>query len=77
MCLRARLTGNGVDDVLITKCINVQQNPGRGAKVVRPKVPFPQFRVGSATVGSGQRLIKLKTRFMLGKLSLIYLPETI
>ena len=33
MCLRTKLTGPNVDDFVITKTINVQQNPGRGAKV--------------------------------------------
>ena len=33
MCLRTKLTGPGLDDLVITKTINVQQNPGRGAKV--------------------------------------------
>ena len=33
MCLRTKLTGPNVEDFVITKTINVQQNPGRGAKV--------------------------------------------
>ena len=33
MCLRTKLTGPGLEDLVITKTINVQQNPGRGAKV--------------------------------------------
>ena len=33
MCLRTKLTGPGLEDLIITKTINVQQNPGRGAKV--------------------------------------------
>lgn len=35
--LRAKLTGEGLDDVLISKTINVQKNPGRGAKIVSRK----------------------------------------
>ena len=52
------------------KNINVQQNPGRGAKVVcpRPKtIPFQQSRIMSADGCFEQRVIKLRSRFILGQ----------
>ena len=68
MCLRAKLSGDGVEDVLITKYINVQQSPGRGAKVVPPaRISVKQSRVIESKKADGQRIIHLKTRFVLGK----------
>ena len=73
MCLRAKITGDGVEDVLITKYINDQQNPGRGAKVVQPvRTPYNQTRIVDSKRSDGSRVIHLKTRFVLG-LGLWYL----
>ena len=70
MRLHARLTGEGVEDYEIIKNINVQQNPGRGAKVVcpRPKhVPYQQSRVMNIDGNMNQRVIHMQTQFTLGE----------
>ena len=69
MCLRMKLTGEGVEDFIVTKTINVQQNPGRGAKVVCPKpraYPYQQQKVYNIDGSQGKSVIKLKTKFALG-----------
>ena len=69
LCLRAKLTGAGVEDVLITKAINVQQNPGRGAKVVQIKnrtTNYKQFRPVNPDGTVTHSIIKVSIRFALG-----------
>ena len=64
-----KLTGEGVEDFIVTKTINVQQNPGRGAKVVCPKpraYPYQQQKVYNIDGSQGKSVIKLKTKFALG-----------
>lgn len=68
MCLRTKLTGPNVDDFVITKTINVQQNPGRGAKVVHPKTrvyPYQQQKTYNIDGTHGKSTIKLKIKFAL------------
>jgi len=68
MCLRTKLTGPNVDDIVITKTINVQQNPGRGAKVVCPKTrvyPYQQTKSYNVDGTHGKSTIKLKIKFSL------------
>ena len=69
LCFHARITGAGVPDVHIMKTINVQQNPGRGAKVVCPKMrgaSFQQQKVYSVDGSAGKSVVQLKTTLTLG-----------
>ena len=69
MCMRIRLTGTDVECVTIIKNINVQQNPGRGAKVVTPRAPVVPYRRQStfrSDGSSGGSVVKLRVKFCLG-----------
>ena len=69
LCLRVKLTGLGLEDVNIMKFINVQQNPGRGAKAVSIKgrsTVFKQQRVPNLDGTNGHSIIKVHVRFALG-----------
>ena len=68
--LHARLTGPGLIDYHLVKSINVQQNPGRGAKVVHPragKTPIHQHRWYNSDGTLGRTIIRLKTKLTLGR----------
>ena len=72
MCLRAKLTGDGIDEQEIIKYVNVQQNPGRGAKAVVPKIrstPYHQQKHYNRD-GSSRDVIKVAIKFALGVLGL-------
>ena len=69
LCLHARISGTGVPDITVMKTINVQQNPGRGAKVVCPKlrgVSYQQQKVYGTDGSAGKSVIQLKTAVTLG-----------
>ena len=69
ICLQVKLTGPEVADVKIIKAINVQMNPGRGAKVVTPRLRgsnYHQHRINHADGTNSHNLIRLKTAFVLG-----------
>ena len=68
--MRAKLTGENVDDVMITKSLNVQQNPGRGAKVVAPRsrpVNYKHHRPVNIDGSRSRSVIRLSTKFALGQ----------
>ena len=70
ICFHAKLTGPNVNEYIITKQINVQQNPGRGAKLAcpRPKtIPYQQVQEITSDGTSGRKILKIMTRFALGK----------
>ena len=69
-----KLVGPDVADIKIVKAINVQMNPGRGAKVVTPRVRgsnYHQHRINHADGTNSHNLIRLKTAFVLGRVAII------
>ena len=73
LCLHAEIVDEGAEPYTIRKAINVQQNPGRGAKVVvsRPRLPlYRQETVFNADGTPRGKHIKLNIGMPIGKYNL-------
>ena len=61
--------GDGVNDYVISKNINVQAHPGRGAKVAVPRprsIAYQQKQVMEKNKMVNRNIVKMATRFTLG-----------